>query len=216
MGQPASTPEDAIREIALAALNPNKPRITPQLVRESGLHREMLQSIYDALEPEIKNLMGWKPLEEFVHFPSWRNHSTEDEKRGAKLTETWREYLTELELRDLHAILIFDGETLPHPAPDYRLFLLRDGRLLYYAGGFHAGWRAGYPVCGDLMIVLDTLEATYPARSTFDKEPFVHLAQLLSGTLGMAVKKREDKAAAQKKLHLRIEESISWIGARPN
>jgi hypothetical protein len=220
MGQPASTPEEAIREIALAALNPNKVAVTPQLVRESGLHREMLQSIYDALEPEIKNLVGWKPLGEFVYFPDWREHSTEDEKKGEKLTKTWREYLSsplqEMELSHLHAIIIFDGERLPVPAPDYRLFLLRDGRLLYYKGGFHAGWSPKPPVCGDLMTILDTLEAVYPARpsSMYDTEPFVLLAKLLSKTLEMAVKKREDRAAAQKKLHQRIQESLGWIGAK--
>ena len=215
MGQPASTPEEAIREIALAALNPNKAAVTPQLVRLSGLHREMLQSIYDALKYEIKDLVGWKRLGEFDYTPYWRDRSNDDLKQGEELTKRWRAHLTELKLRDLHAILIFDGEELAAPTPDYRLFLLRDGRLLYYKGGFHAGWSAGPPVCGSLMVVLEKLEELYPARYAHDKEPFVLLSQLLSKKLGEATQRREKQAAKQGKLHQRIEEGIRFIGARP-
>lgn len=214
MGQPASTPEEAIREIALAALHPNK-SITPALVRQSGLHREMLQGIFDALEPEIKNLVGWKELREFNYHPAWREYTTDDRKKGEKLTQEWGQKLRAAGLSKVHAIEIFDGERLSAPEPDYRLFLLRDGRLLHYAGGHYARSYDNAPItCGDVLTVMEALEERYPVRSSHDKEAFERLAELLTKALADAVTSRVKLATEQQALQERIETALTFAGVK--
>ena len=213
MGEPDSTQSDLIREIALAALHPNK-QVSSLMLRKSGLHREVLRGVFQAFKPEIKNLTGWAKLNTFHYRPYWRNPDMSDIDRGEKLTGKWCEELKKLELSDEQAVLLYDGEALRPPAHDYRLFLLRDMRLLYYAGGFHANFVLKPPVCGSVLDVLDALEALYSPETggLWREEPFVVMMSSFDKALETSVQASQRKATDQAALSGRMKETISSLG----
>lgn len=214
MGEPDSiTTEDIMRQLALGALGP-KGTVPTRILRETGLHREFLQSHFQSLQPEIKYLVGWKELREFGYRPPWRDYEIKDQRRGQELTKTWLEILNEHGIADELAVLIFDGELRQMPAPDYRLFVLRDGRMLYYAGGFHA--RALHKfACGDVLGVLDTLDKSY-SNSPHDlaRQPFLIILQALADAFERAIKDREAKVRTQRALLERLNYAIKQVSAK--
>lgn len=118
----------------------------------------MLQQYFEAISPEIKNLTGWRPLREFSSLPRGAASRARDEKAGAKRTRRWRQLLEEVGIADEKAILIFDGEKTPAPAPNYRLFLLRDGRLVYHTNEpYVSSFREREISCGDPLTVLEAM-----------------------------------------------------------
>lgn len=209
MGEPDSmTTEDTMKRLALSALGPTGV-VSARSLRETGLHREFLQLHLQSLQPEIKDLVGWKKLREFKYIPHYRAEATE-RKRGEKLTETWLEVLHEHEIADEHAVLIFDGELRPPPAPDYRLFVLRDGRMLYYAGGFYGSSWNGF-ACGDILHVLDVLDKRYLASDSLARQPFILILQALADALARAIKDREAKVQKQRALEGRLRQVITQV-----
>lgn len=213
MGEPNSTDLDVMTAVALGALSPSG-KVSASLLRKSGFHRTILQSCYDAFKPEIKNLVGWKPLREFGYNGSWTDEIVSIEK-GEELTATWRKVLQSQSLGDEMAVLVYDGEILPRPARDYRLFVLRDGRLLYYAGGFHAArlFRTiSSPVCGDVLTVLTVLDDTYSSSSvTTSEEPFVVLMRSFGKCLQDAIAERKRRIGDQEKLQAQIEQLVARV-----
>lgn len=179
------------------------------------MHREFLQLHFQALQPEIKNLVGWKPLREFKYVAGPRD-DIEYHKRGKKLTETWLEKLDGYGIAEEQAVLIFDGEQRPMPALDYRLFVLRDGRMLYYAGGFH-GFHYSSFACGDVLDVLDVLDRAYSAGAcgaTPAKQPFIIIVQALANAFERAIKDREAKVRTQRALLERLNYAIKQVSAK--
>lgn len=214
MGEPNSMEElDPMTTLALSALSPSD-NVSASLLRKSGLHRTVLQSCYDAFKPEIKNLVGWKSLREFGYKGNWTDDIVSIEK-AEELTATWRKVLQSQGLSDEMAVLVYDGEILPAPARDYRLFVLRDGRLLYYAGGFYATrlFRTiSSPVCGDVLTVLTVLEDTYSSSSvTASEEPFVVLMRSFGKCLQDAIAERKRRIGDQEKLQAQIEQLVARV-----
>lgn len=212
MGEPDSMTTDAVRRLALDALGP-RGRVSAQNLREMGLHREFLQLHFQALQPEIKNLVGWKALGEYSFTPPWRDRSAEDLRRGTRLTDEWKGLLAEHGLADELAVRMYDGESRPAPAPDYRLFVLRDGRLLYYEGGFYArGVREKFS-CADALTVLDVLDKNYSntSCSSVSRQPFLVIINSLADAFKAAIADRERKVAAQKALEARLRAAIHQV-----
>lgn len=212
MGEPDSMTTDAVRQLALTALGP-RGRVSAQNLREMGLHREFLQLHFQALQPEIKNLVGWKALGEYSYVPPWRDCSREDLRRGTELSDKWRSLLVEHDLTDELAVQMYDGEIRQTPAPDYRLFVLRDARLLYYEGGFHARrWLDNFS-CGDVLTVLDVLDRNYSNASclSVSRQPFLIVINSLADAFKRAITDRERKIAAQKTLEARLREAIHQV-----
>ena len=212
MGEPDSmTTEDVMRQLALGALGP-RGAVSARTLRETGLHREFLQVHFNSLETEFKYLVGWKELREFKYVPDYRADSRE-RQRGETLTEAWLKLLDEHGIAGEYAIQIFDGELRPMPAPDYRLFLLRDGRLLYYAGGFH-GWRMGGFALGGVLKILDTLDRSYSESScagTPARQPFLIIMNARADALDRAIKDRESKVRKQRALEERLRQVIKQV-----
>ena len=211
MGEPDSMSIDAVKELALTALDP-KGIVSAQNLREMGLHRAFVQRYFSAIQPEIKHLVGWKGLEEYNYVAYWQNHSVADRTRAAALSETWWDTLAENGLMGQRAVRIYDGEMLRPPAPDYRLFVLRDARLLYYEGGFHARKRNKF-VCGDVTEVLDVLDGNY-SNGTFEsvtRQPFLIITNSLADALKNAIADRERKAKTQKALEVRLRAAIEQV-----
>lgn len=212
MGEPDSMTTDAMRQLALAALGP-RGRVSAQNLREMGLHREFLQLHFQALQPEIKNLVGWKALGEYSFTPPWRDRSAEDLRWGTKLTDTWKALLVEHGLTDELAVQMYDGEYRPPPALDYRLFALRDGRLLYYNGGFYARHGRNNFSCGDVSTVLDVLDRNYSnaSCSSVSRQPFLVIINSLADAFQRAITDRERKITAQKALEERLRAAIHQV-----
>lgn len=209
MGKPNAAEMEILSTIVIAALNPNG-KVKAAALRESGLHKAVLQSCYDALKPEIGNLVGWKPLRDY----GYSGYRKDSKAEAGELTAKWHTQLMSQNLGDEMAILIYDGETLPPPARDYRLFLLRDGRLLYYYGGFYANrWHtSGSPaICGDVLEVLQALDRTIRPWPSLGEEPFVVMMKAFSTCLKAAIDKRRRFIDEQEKLNGRIEQLLSRL-----
>lgn len=215
MGEPDSmTTEDVMRQLALGALGP-KGVVSARTLRETGLHREFLKLHFQSLQSEIKNLVGWKELREFKYVPDYRA-DIEQYRRGESLTGTWLEKLNGYGVAEQHAVLIFDGEQRPMPAPDYRLFVLRDGRMLYYAGGFH-GFHYNSFACGGVLDVLDVLDKAYSAGSCASspaRQPFIIILEALAKALETAIRDREAKVQKQRALQERLMYAIKQVSAK--
>lgn len=213
MGEPDSmSTDDVMKQLALGALGPSG-RVPARILRETGLHRELLQLHYQSLRPEIKYLVGWKPLREHSYTAHYRAEGSE-RRRAATLTETWLKALDEHELADEHAVQIFDGEQRPMPAPDYRLFVLRDGRMLYYAGGLYGSTWGDCFACGDVLHVLDVLDKRYSAAScatTLARQPFLVILEALAKALEVAIRNRERKVQEQRALQERLTALIKQV-----
>lgn len=212
MGEPNSDQIGLVMQVALGALGPNG-KVPARTLRDTGLHREIVRRHMAALSPEIKYLVGWKPLEEYDYPKSWYDSTIEDMKLGKKLTGKWYEALEAQGLSFEKAVMIYDGEQERPPAPDYRLFILRDGRLLYYNGGFHGSRRPSL-VCGEPMSVLDYLDQAHPGSDYSEPSvvmPFVILLKALEKAFGSAIRDRESKVNHQKALQASLQRAIHQI-----
>lgn len=220
MGEPDSTTDvEVLAQIALAALGP-KGKVPAKLLRETGLHREVLRRYMASLQPEIKYLVGWKMLEEYDYPKTWRDSSESDRKKGKQCTGRWYAALEAAELSFEHAVLIYDGELQSMPEPDYRLFVLRDGRLLYYNGGHYSRHSPLFPdrsgiVCGDAVEVLDHLDRVHPGYDggsiSVNTTPLLIIMKALDRALGIAIDDRERKVDAQKALRETLQRVIRQV-----
>lgn len=216
MGEPDSmTTEDVIRQLALGALGP-RGTVPARTLRETGLHREFLQSHYQSIQSEIKYLVGWKPLREYRYTAHYRSDDME-RRKCRSLTENWLKVLDEHGVANEHAVQIFDGEMLRPPAPDYRLFVLRDGRLLYYAGGLYGNTFSKYFACGDVLHVLEVLDKRYSAASCASllvQQPFIVILEALAKALEVAINNRERKVQEQRALQARLTSALKQVSAK--
>lgn len=216
MGEPDSmSTEKAMRQLALSVLGPSGV-VPARTLRETGLHREFLWLHFQSIQPEIKNLVGWKPLREFGYTAHYRADSSE-RGRNATLTEMWLKVVDELGVADEHAVMIYDGEQRPRPAPDYRLFQLRDGRMMYYAGGLYGRAFGDYYLCGDILEVLDLLDKKHSAASCAtqtSRQPFLIIVQALADVFAKAIRDRESKVERQKALLGRLNYAIQQVSAK--
>ncbi len=214
MGEPDSTEIDQMKRLALSALGPKR-AVSASLLRETGMHREVLLQFFGALRQEIGDLVGWTPLRDVVYSARWGRRDVL--YKAPKLTNSWLEKLNALDLGDQRAIMLYDGERESLPAHDYRLFLLRDGRLLHYAGGFLAGnFISEAIVCDDILTVLDELEKRYTCGfpgSWQDSRvnPFIVMMSALIGAVDRAILHRERKVKEQKKLQERLRTVIDMV-----
>lgn len=215
MSQPQGAPDGDITALVRAALSPGLHQISIKELRRTGLHREMLAAFYDAFQPEIQNLTGWNPLASFEYSTrNWSHATTEDVRRSDVLTSKWRQELDTLGLSHAPAILMFDGEVKPPPAPDYRLFLLQDGRIMYYEGGFHARrYQLEPPICSDALTVLDAVDKRYPRPyfSSADTTPFVIMMRALAGTLETAINHHKKQVAARESLLGHLQATVQRL-----
>lgn len=203
MGEPEVATTDPLVASVLQSLLDPQGRVDGLALIKTGLHRTVLQQYFEAISPEIKNLPDWLPLREFSFSPSWRNVTREDERAGSKRTERWRQQLEEAGVADEEAILIFDGERMPAPAPDYRLFVLRDGRLLHYAGGHYVDdFRKRKISCGDPLAVLEAMGDGYDSFGLSSRQTsFMIIMDAMNRTLEKSVKHRRKLADDQSQLH---------------
>lgn len=210
MGEPVSTTEEMVREVASAMFHPTK-GVPVELLRDSGLHRDMMVQSYALLSPEIKNLTGWKMLSEYDHLQHG-NPPLDVMKKGQRETTLWLERLSEANLSECQAILMYNGEHTAPPAKDYRLFLLRDGQILYYAGGIYSHSVRPEFLCGSALEVLAALDKKYPNhRFLAGEQPFLVMVRAFSTVLRRAIASREQKLADQKKIQAAIDQLVSKV-----
>ena len=212
MGQPVSTEIDPITQLALSALDPSG-KVSANLLVESGMHREVLRQFFEAFQPELKNLVGWKELKEFGYSTAhWSNATTEDAQKAKTQTKGWLEKLEIQKLSTTHAVQIYDGETLPPPAKDYRLFILRDGRLLHYAGGLYGDFDARVTY-GNLVSVLEIMDKRYavPTWGSPSEQPFIVIMKALSQALESAINSRKNTLKAQESLQENLQRVIKQV-----
>ena len=173
----------------------------------------VLQQYFEAISPEIKNLTGWRPLREFSFSPSWRNVTREDENAGAKRTERWRQQLEEAGVADEKAILIFDGEKPPAPAPNYRLFLLRDGRLVYYTNEpYVSSFREREISCGDPLTVLEAMGDGHSSFGLSSRQTsFMIIMDAMNRALEKSVEHRRKLVDDQSQLHKQLAGFVQRI-----
>jgi hypothetical protein len=116
-------------------------------------------------------------------------------------------------IADEKAIQIFDGEKMRPPAPDYRLFLLRDGRLLHYAGGFHAdGWREPVVSCGHVLTVLEAMGDGYGSFGSSSRWlSFMIIMDSVNSALEAAIAHRQRTLDEQQALHAQLTQLVKRI-----
>lgn len=212
MGEPEVATEDQSQTLLLQLLSPAGKVEGTELVKV-GLHRLVLQQYYDAIQPEIKNLVGWKPLGEFQYPVPYREASSDDVKKARKVNDKWLKLLGEAGLEAERAIQLFDGEVLRMGAPDYRLYLLRDGRLLHYAGGFYGYEYHRHAItCGDPLVVLDAISGGGSATMFYPSYlGFVVIMRSLGEALETAIKQRQKALDEQRGLHSQLAQIIAHI-----
>lgn len=213
MGEPDSNRMDMVTRVAIGALGPDA-KVPAKLLRETGLHREMIREHFAALAPEIKYLVGWKQLRDYDYPTRWYDSTEEDRRNGEKMNGRWQSELESSNLGHEMAVLIYDGGYEGPSAPKYRLFLLRDGRLLHYHTGIPNPARMEF-LCGDVMSVLDGLDESYSSNlyghSLAKDMPFVILLKSFNKALGAAIADREAKVATQKSLQDRLGRAIGFV-----
>lgn len=212
MGEPEVATIDNSADLLLSLLSPRGVVDGSKLVK-AGLHRLVMRQYFDAIRPEIKNMVGWRPLQEFVYAPHWRETTKEDTQQGEKRTAQWRRLLEEEGIASEMAIQIFDGEKMRQPAPDYRLFLLRDGRLLHYAGGFNAVvWEKPVLSYGEPLAVLDAMGDGY---GSFGRSSawysFMIIMGAMNKALETAIRQRERMLDEQRTLHAQLVQLVQRI-----
>jgi hypothetical protein len=145
--------------------------------------------------------------------PYWRDTTQEDGDKGKKRTAQWLKLLEEAGIADEKAIQIFDGEKMRPPAPDYRLFLLRDGRLLHYAGGFHAdGWREPVVSCGHVLTVLEAMGDGYGSFGSSSRWlSFMIIMDSVNSALEAAIAHRQRTLDEQQALHAQLTQLVKRI-----
>lgn len=211
MGKPDDSTElEMLREVASALLHPTK-GVPVAPLRNSGLHRVMVANGFESLTPEIKDLAGWKSLQEYSYkMPV--NADREIFEEGEKATARWLEKLREANLSDHMAILLYDGDrTGPVSARRYRLYLLRDGRVLYYEGGINTLSLRPKIVCGGVLDVLDALDASHERWRRASDQPFLIMLSAFSRALENAMSNRERKLKAQGAVKKSIDASIARV-----
>ena len=208
MGEPDSTTQDKIKEIALAVMLGR--RIYASALRESGLHVDFLLQSYEALKPEIQYLTGWQKLARYSYKPYWHNSTTDDTAQAKRFSSAWIDHLGKLELSTEQAVLLYDGESKRAPAPNYRVYLLRDGRLLFYEGGFHASSRKP-PVCGDVLEVLSVMESLSSSWVNRNEQPYIILVEGFAKLLGDAIIWRKQQIQNQEALQTRMTTALAAL-----
>lgn len=214
MGEPDSKEIDPMAKVALAALGPSG-RVPVQILLDTKLHREIVRQHVEGLEDEIKNLVGWRPLSDYGYPTSWYDSTLADERQGKELNVKWQAALEADSLSEEKAILLFDGETMRAPTPDYRLYILRDGRWLFYNGGFH-GRSPREIVCDDALTVLDYLDNNYrwSTYSGVATASFIIMLSALHKVLGYAISDRKEKIDAQRALQKNLQRAIDQVVAK--
>lgn len=221
MDRLSNSDNDLAIESILAAFDSNG-KVPLAALRKSGLHRIVVKNCYDMFTPEIKNLVGWKRLKEFEYTPFWRYVDHLDVKNSKALTSQWLAKLEMQHLSDEYAVLLYDGELELAPAHYYRLFVLQDGRLLWYEGGFYARSidnREYELVCGDVITVLSALDERYPNRGYYAsisayREPFVNLLRSFIRALEGAIAYRKSEIAKQEALNERIVSMLDRLDVK--
>jgi hypothetical protein len=126
MGKPGSI----LKTIAETLLDPNNQVSTATLL-QSGLYEKVLLSHFKAFRSEIPTLVGWKPLREFKYSPSQNAYTAEILLNRAR-TINWLEKLGN-EFSDLPGILLYDAHADRDNGRKYRVYLVREGYLVYYS-----------------------------------------------------------------------------------
>lgn len=211
MGKPMSNDEktEMLAGFLREALGPGG-SISIRKLREAGLDRDILLQFFVRFKPAIADLVGWRKLSSFYYSGSYRPEYGEP-IYGERLTVRWQERLKAAELSDQMAIQIFDGEAERAPAPDYRLFLLRDGRLLHYAGGFYPQEYTPAITCGDILDVYAALPRSNHVSSPMLVDPALIIMQALATAVMNAIKYREQKAKSQREFHSDLMQRIQLL-----
>jgi len=216
MGQPEVLENvDLTTVIAQALLDPAG-TVTMQQLYESGLHVGMVQTCFAVLQPSIGDLTGWKELSQYEYSKTGYLYELDDIKRAQAANERWELFLRSNGLDHTMATLIYNGEARPAPAPDYRLYLLRNGRILVFLAGFHAGsHRRGDKNDGMVGSVEEVLAHLGEGEHrSLETEPFVIMVKAFSDALQTAIVHREKVLAEQRIAKDRLDKLIARVVGR--
>lgn len=212
-----STSRDHFGSLIVAALGPQARRIPIVELRRSGLHADIVAEYFEAFLRQLDGDMGWRPLREFDYsIRSRRNPSPDHVDRAPRLTATWRDWIENLGISEAPAIQLYDGETKQQPAPDFRLYLLKDGRLLHYEGGFYGRAPSGTPILGDVRSVLAGLDKRYARHSftTAAAEPFVILLTSFADVLKTVIERARRRLAEQEAIIAQLTATMARLSER--
>lgn len=219
---PLDDTEVDLKEIALSALHPNGGVSTHTLER-SGLHLDVFDNFMQVFTPQISQLVGWKPLDSFGYAENFRQRATDMYREYHRLDMTWEGQLSEHHVKATLAIRLFDGEheDRRRSAPPYRLYLLKSGSMLYYAGGEHAQ-KVPCPfqviqLEPRLMVeMLATVKDSGDPFLSFGAEydhSFLFVMRLLTNALQRSVQQRKRVVENQQALHDRLSTFIQRVSS---
>lgn len=212
-----STSHNYLSSLMVAALGPQPHQIPIVDLRRSGLHADIVAAYFEAFLQQLDGDMDWRPLCDFGYsIRGWRDPSPDHVDRAPQLTATWRNWIENLGISEVLAIQLYDGETRQQPAPDFRLYLLQDGRLVHYAGGFYGRAPSGTPILGDIRSVLADLDERY-ARHSFAvaaAEPFIILLTSFADVLKTVIERARRKLAEQEALTAQLAAAMMRLSAR--
>jgi len=185
-----------LEEIVEQLLDPNR-RVPWKELIESGLHHTMALRHFQALEPEIPKLAGWKKLSDFVHGPLSDAYPAEVH-RNMRRTEAWRRTLAGHGLSDKRALRLLEGKEQRGISS---LYLTRDATIIYYFRADDA-LHEDTLVIGTLSKVLKALEAQL--KPLVFSRLFVDVIASFPRVLEDSNAAREEQIAQHNKLRERL------------